>query len=372
MRRTAGLLPLAFGLFGVHWGAWLAALPDLAAHYQLSSGPLGAMITAGFAIALPVMLIAGRFLDRWGAAWGIGAPALLMATGLLIVVTLPPIPVLVAGVILITAGSGAYDVGINGVAMGHAEWSRSARLTLLHASFSAGGVVGALASGLLIGAGLPFTLVYALLVAALLLAAALASRGSWEVTAVTGAVPRGIALAMLPLALLAAIGFVASGSLETWSAIYLRDELGAGAFVGSLGPAAFHAAMLAGRLVGAAVAGWLGAASTLGAAGLATLTGMSLALLTDAPSVAIPGMALAALGASFSVPVILSLAAARSGAHAGRAASYVFSLGYTGFLVAPTLVGFLSELAGLRGGLLVIPLAGAVIAIASRTRVARP
>ncbi len=371
MRRPAAFLPFAFAIFGVHWGAWLAALPDLAGHYQLSTGPLGAMITAGFAVALPVMLASGRLLDRLGAAWGIGAPAVLMATGLILVVLLPPIPVLIIGIILITAGSGAYDVGINGVAMGDPGWSRSARLTLLHASFSAGGIAGALAAGSLIGAGVGFTLVYVGLIGALLLAAMLAGRGHWAVATRVGAVPRGIAVAMLPLAVLASVAFVASGSLETWSAIYLRDELGAGAFIGALGPAAFHVAMLTGRLLGAAVAGRLGPATTLGIAGLATLTGMSLALAATGPALAIPGMAFAALGSSFMIPLILSLAARRSGAHAGRAASYVFSLGYTGFLVAPTAVGFLSEAAGLRVGLLVIPVAGAIIAFASRSRVAR-
>lgn len=371
MRRPARSLPLTYILFGLHWGAWMAALPDLAAHYELSSGPLGAMLTAGFAVALPVMLASGRLLDRLGAAWGIGAPALLMASGLALVAALPPIPLLAVGVILITAGSGAYDVGINGVAMGDPGWSRPARLTLLHASFSAGGVTGALAAGALIGAGTGFTVVYVGLLGALLLAAGVAIRGHWAVAAEMGAVPRSIAQAVLPLAALAAFGFVGSGSLETWSAIYLRDELGAGAFVGALGPAAFHVAMLTGRLIGAAVAGRLGTATTLGVAGLATLAGMSLALAAPAPALAILGMALAALGSSFTVPLILSLASGRAGAHAGRAASYVFSFGYTGFLVAPSVVGFLSEVAGLRVGLLIIPVAAAVIVLASRSRLVR-
>ena len=357
-----------FALFGVHWGAWLAALPDLAAHYDLSSGPLGAMITAGFAVALPVMLASGRLLDRLGAAWGIGAPALLMVIGLAIVAVLPPIPLLVIGVILITAGSGAYDVGINGAAMGHASWGGSARLTLLHASFSAGGVVGAVGAGGALGAGVAFPIIYLGLVLVLSTAAMVAVRGSWEVAAAVGSVPRSIAMAVLPLALLAAVGFLASGSIETWSAIYLRDELGAGAFVGALGPAAFHTAMLAGRLIGAGVAGWLGGAATLAVAGSATMAGMGVALTAGTPAVAVPGVALAALGTSFLIPVILSLAARRAGAHAGRAASYVVSMGYTGLLVAPTVVGFVSEIAGLRTGLLVVPIAGAAIVLASRTR----
>jgi len=372
MRPTARLLPLNFAAFGMFWGGWLAALPDLAAHYRLSEGPLGALLTTGFAIALPVMLASGRLLDRWGATWGIGAPAVLMATGLAIVMALPPLPLLVLAVILITSGSGSYDVGINGVAMGHAGWGRPTRLTLLHASFSAGGVAGALTAGTLIGNGVPFTAVYVALVVALLAAAVMASRGRWEVAAAAGAVPRGVAVAVLPLAALAAVGFMASGSLETWSAIYLREELGAGAFVGALGPAAFHAATLSGRLLGAAVAGWLGPRDTLGVAGVATAAGMTVALLVTLPALAIPGMAVAALGGSFVLPVLLSLAAVRAGAFAGRAASYVFSLGYVGFLVAPTVVGLLSELGGLRIGLLVIPIGGGVIALASRFGATRP
>jgi MFS family permease len=184
-------------------------------------------------------------------------------------------------------------------------------------------------------------------------------------------VPRAIALAMLPLAALAGLAFVAEGSMETWSAIYLRDELGAAAFVGALGPAAFHAAMLIGRLLGAGVAGTLGARTTLLVAGGMTSIGMLPALLVPLPLVAIPGMAVAALGASFVVPVVVSIAAERAGPHAGRAASYVLTLGYAGFLVGPSLVGILGELAGLRVALAVIPLAAAIIAMASRTSVAR-
>jgi hypothetical protein len=48
----------------------------------------------------------------------------------------------------------------------------------------------------------------------------------------------------------------------------------------------------------------------------------------------------------------------------------VLTLGYAGFLVGPSLVGMLGELAGLRVALAVVPVAGAVIAIASRTPVA--
>ena len=367
--RPPPILPVAFGVFGAVWGGWQAVLPDLARHFELTTGPLGAMLTAGFAVSLPLMLATGRLLDRAGAGIGLALTAVVMAAGLAVVGSLISVPVLVLGIVLFVVGSGTFDVAINGAALGDEAWSRPARLTLLHAAFSGGGVVGALGAGLLVSGGASFQIVYPALAVAVVGVAALSAGATWRHAASEGRVPRAVALALLPLAGLA---FLVEGSMETWSAIYLRDVLGAAAFVGALGPAAFHAAMLVGRLIGAGVAGSLGAPATLLVSGTMTLSGMLVALVVTNPAVAIVGMAVAALGASFVVPVVVSLAGERAGAFAGRAASYVLTLGYAGFLIGPSVVGILGELAGLRAALFVIPLSAAVIAVASRSRAVRP
>jgi fucose permease len=371
MRPTLSPLPVAFAVFGVVWGAWQAVLPDLADRFDLTTGPLGAMLTAGFAVSLPVMLGAGRLIDRVGAGRGIAVTAVGMASGLALVGTLASLPVLVLGIIVFAAGSGAFDVAINGAALADGRWSRPARLTLLHAAFSGGGVVGALGGGALVGAGASFQAVYPILAACVVVVALLSLATPQAAPGAQGSVPRAVALAMVPLAALAGVAFLAEGSMETWSAIYLRDVLGAAAFVGALGPAAFHAAMLVGRLIGAGVAGSLGAPATLLVSGAMTVLGMAVALVVPQAAVAIAGMAVAALGASFVVPVVVSLAGRRAGRYAGRAASWVLSLGYAGFLVGPSLVGVLGEIAGLRIGLVVIPLAAMAVVLASRTRLAR-
>jgi len=371
MRPSLSPLLVAFAAFGLVWGAWQAILPDLAGRFALSSGPLGVMLTAGFAFSLPAMLLTGRLLDRAGPGPGMAITAAIMAAGLAVVGTLTSVPVLVIGIVLFVVGSGAFDVAINGAALGDETWSRPARLTLLHAGFSGGGVVGAVGAGALVGGGLSFQAVYPALALMLFAVAALTARAAWRRATSGGSVPREIALAMLPLAGLAGLAFLAEGSMETWSAIYLRDVLGAAAFVGALGPGVFHAAMLVGRLIGVGVAGSLGAPATLLVSGSMTLVGMAVALAVPVTALAIAGMAVAALGASFVVPVDVSLAGRRAGAHAGRAASYVLTLGYAGFLIGPSLVGILGELAGLRAALVVIPVGAAIIALASRTRAAR-
>jgi MFS family permease len=371
MRPRLAPLPVAFGAFGLVWGAWQAVLPDLAERFDLSSGPLGLMLTAGFAVSLPAMLVTGRLLDRAGPGPGMAITAAVMAGGLAVVATLLSLPLLVIGIVLFVVGSGAFDVAINGAALGDETWSRTARLTLLHAAFSGGGVVGAVGAGALVGGGLPFQAVYPSLALMLIAVALLTARATWRRARSAGSVPRAIALAMLPLAGLAGLAFLAEGSMETWSAIYLRDVLGAAVFVGALGPGVFHAAMLVGRIIGVGVAGSLGAPATLLVSGSMTVAGMVVALAVPVTALAIAGMAVAALGASFVVPVVVSLAGRRAGPHAGRASSYVLTLGYAGFLIGPSLVGILGELAGLRAALAVIPLGAAVIVLASRTRAAR-
>jgi MFS family permease len=368
--RPSPLL-IAFAAFGFVWGGWQAVLPDLARHYGLGTGALGLMLSLGFAVSLPAMLVTGRLVDRLGLGIATAITAGAMVVGLLLVASLPPVPLLVVGVVAFASGSGAYDVAINGAGMGDPVWSRPARLTLLHASFSGGGALGAVAGGGILSSGAPFVWAYVVVAAVLAVAAPLVGRGAPTATAPAGWAPRSVIVALVPLAGLAGIAFLAEGSMETWSAIYLRSVLGAAAFIGALGPAAFHAAMFGGRMVGAGIAAVLGARQTLLVAGGLTLTGMAAALLVPIAPIAIGGMAVAALGASFVVPVVVSVASARAGAHAGSGASVVLTLGYAGFLVGPSLVGMLAEVAGLRVALAVVPVGAAIIVLASRTRLVR-
>ena len=239
-----------------------------------------------------------------------------MAIGLLAVGVLARAALLVVAIVLFVTGSGSHDVAINGAAMGSGRWSGPAALTLLHAGFSGGGALGRHRRGRdarrrdavrvrLPGCG----------VALVVAAAVVVHRAGRRPRVVTG-VGTARDRARRALAGLAGLAFLIEGSMESWSAIYLRDVLGAAAFVGALGPASFHAAMFAGRLVGAGMPARLGSATTMLVAGSMIVAGMGVALLVSSPPPAVAGMAVAALGASF-VPVVVSLAAVRAGRHAG-------------------------------------------------------
>ena len=287
-----------------------------------------------------------------------------MAIGLLAVGVLPGPPLLVVAIVLFVTGSGSYDVAINGAAMGSGRWSGPAALTLLHAGFSGGGALGAIAAGAMLGAGTPFAFVYPASAVAL---AGCRRRRSLGCPPAGGdeSVPRAIVLALLPLAGLAGLAFLIEGSMESWSAIYSanprRRRVRRRAGSGLVPRGDVRRTSRRGRHRGQARE-----RHDHPRGGLDDRRRHGGRAPRRSPPPAVAGMAVAALGASFVVPVVVSLAAVRAGRHAGRAASYVPTLGYAGFLIGPSLVGILGEAAGLRVALAVVPAAAAVIAIASR------
>ena len=78
-------------------------------------------------------------------------------------------------------------------------------------------------------------------------------------------------------------------------------------------------------------------------------------------AVALLGLVVTGLGASVTVPLILSIAGRASPAARGAALATVTTVAYLGFLVGPPLVGLVSGAVGLRGGLLL--LAGAALTL---------
>jgi MFS family permease len=91
-------------------------------------------------------------------------------------------------------------------------------------------------------------------------------------------------------------------------------------------------------------------------AGLLTALGMSLALTTTRPALAVAGFLVVGLGGSEVAPLAYSAGGDLAPRKAGAAVSVVTSFGYGGFLLGPVLVGGLAEVFGLRAALGVVAL----------------
>jgi MFS family permease len=147
-----------------------------------------------------------------------------------------------------------------------------------------------------------------------------------------------------------------SGS--SWSALYLRDELSAGAAAAGLGFVALSAAMTVGRLTGDRAVDRFGQRRVVRVGGALTAAGMAVALALPSIPTAVLGFALAGLGVATLIPAVYHAADQLPGLRRGLGLAVVNWLLRIGFLVSPPLVGVLADASSLRVALLTVVCAG--------------
>jgi len=188
---------------------------------------------------------------------------------------------------------------------------------------------------------------------------------------------RGVVTSWRTVAPLLAVAglMVCSGAVEdssaSWGAVYLRDDLGAGAFLAGLPFVAFQVTMTIGRLVGDRVVDRFGAVPVARTGALVAAAALLAALLLARPEAAIVGWAIAGLGVATLFPLAFAAAGAVPGVRAGDGIAVVGFLARLGFLATPPVIGAIADASSVGTGLLIVPVAAlgaAVLARALRPR----
>lgn len=355
----------AFAAFGLFWGGFDAALPAIKEATGTTDGTLGLALFCIPAAALPAMLLAGPWADRFGRRTL--APALaafaLVAVG-------PGFATsgwgLVPAFLVLGMASGGLEVAVNGAAT-TIEAERGERIMgKVHAGFSLGGLLSSISVGLAREAGAPPVLLLGT-IGVIIGAIGWWNRGAARPPARSQGPARARLRFTRPLILLGslcALTFCIEAGLEGWSAIHLEDTLGASPAIGGLGPGLFMAAMVLGRVAGQSFGDRFEDKSLLVASGLVGAIGIEVAAVAPVPWVALVGFSLAGVAISAAAPTILSLTGRSSAAgDRGTSMAAVTSIAYLGFFLSPAVVGGLADLAGLRVGLAALGGVGVMLAI---------
>jgi MFS family permease len=264
----------------------------------------------------------------------------------------------IAGFVVVGLGNGLIDVFLNVVAQRVEVRTRRPVLQWMHACYALGGVAGALIAGAVLTADLDYR--YALgwaAVASLVTGALNAGTASTEPTAerpesaLSISAFRRAPVLVVP-ALVVLFAFLVEGSMDTWSGLYLRGQLQASAMVAAVAFAAFAFAVFLGRLFASRTLFGLGYRRTILVAGLGAAVGGLVAATTDSPLVA--GLAFLVLGFSISsaAPAAFGLVEG-SGADPTSAIAAVTTVGYSGFIWSPPILGWVAEAFSLRATMLV-------------------
>ena len=365
--RTRALL--GFAGFGLFWGAWGAALPQIQTHAGATDAQLGLALLCIGAGALVSMRPAGWVVDRRGP--GVTSVALALFAGSALLPAVATTPVALAGALLVLGAlSGAVDVAINAEAA-HAEAEGIPAMNLSHAFFSASVVGASVLVGVLRTLDLEAPAVLGT-VTVLLLVVDVAITRIRVVRVASAAEPERLPLLRIPrplliLGALAAIAYLVENAWQSWSAVYLETSLGAAAGIAALGPALFGASAAGGRFGGHALAARVSDRGLLAAGAAIGSAGTLLAALANAVPVALAGIAIAGLGLSVCAPTLLGLAGRLVGPdQRGSAVSAVTTLAYTGFLVGPAAVGLVAGATSLSAALAGVAGIAALLAALAR------
>ncbi|SET47522.1 MFS transporter [Geodermatophilus poikilotrophus] len=368
LRRARVAVAACFFLNAVFYAGLVPRLPEVKAQLGLSSTALGAALAAVPLGALLAGPFAAALIRRFGsgriASYGL---ALLGATVWTVSVA-PNWLGLAAALLVLGALDAVVDVAQNAHGLRVQRLYQRSILNAFHGTWSIGAVAGGLLGSVAAGLGAPLAVqlgASAVVLGALALAVSRAALpGPDEPEPAADEQPRerprrrAAVPALAVLGVLAACGAFVEDAGASWSALYLRTELDAGAATAGLGFVALSVAMTVGRLTGDRVVDRFGRRRVARAGGALAAAGMGLALALPSVPTTLLGFTLAGLGVATLVPAVYQAADELPGLPHGTGLAVINWLLRIGFLVSPPLVGALADATSLRVALLTVVLAG--------------
>ena len=371
LSRARWATRLQFMALGTLGGTWGAHIPSLKARYAISEATLSMVLLSAAIGAVLSLFVAGHVVGRLGARKSAALAALVMSLMLGLVLEFSNVVALLPAMLLFGASMSLFDVAINTEGSELESLTGRAIMSNLHGMFSVGGMTGAALASYMLGAAVPPRLQLFGVCAAVAVAAIIASRGMLETHAAGAeegershfAWPRGL---LLIIGLLIFAGMTAEGVMYDWCVLYLKQDVGMPQAQAALGYAAFSAAMALSRFGGDYLRARYSEQVLLRFGASLAAVAMAVVLLPANAWVALIGFALVGAGLAPVAPILFNAATRVPGVSRAAAIAAVTSIGYSGFMVGPPLIGSIATAASLTLALGAVVLASALLAYGAR------
>jgi MFS family permease len=357
-------LAMLFLVDGTGFGTWAAHVPVFKQSLHLENGSLTLVLISLIVGALLTMPLTGQLIARYGSRRVIRIVSISYVLMIALLAQASSFLLLVLFAGLFGAAKGAFDVSVNAQAIAVERHYRQSSMSFFQGCWSAGGLLGAGAAGLMLQhhgtVRVDLSLTAGLLILCTFLTLPLLVNETVK--------PRASAkfvwpdTTLLRIAVLAFFGLLAEGAIADWASVYLHSNVGVTLPLAAAGYAAYAIAMAAARFSGDWLAERFSGKNILHGSGLLIATGLGCTLLSHSWWPAVVGLMLAGIGIANIVPVIWGVAGRDTRMGAGPAISAMTTIGYCGFLTGPPVIGSLAVLVGLRQAMGVIVLAGIVVA----------
>jgi MFS family permease len=358
-----------FALNGFGISAWVARIPSVRDHLEITVAQVGILIFGLSAGSLIGLILASHVVHWLGGRQSIrlammGAGVALAGIGFGTTV-LSNFGVVLAALLLYGFCSSICDVAMNVEGAAVERTTGRTIMPLFHASWSLGTVAGAGLGSLAAFSGIDpvwhlSTIGLLLIVVTPIVARFIPDdeRIAEDGTATVALTFRQrMSIWIEPRTLL--IGLIVlgmaftEGSANDWLALAMVDDRGVDNGQGALLFGVFTVSMTVGRIIGGPLIDRVGRVIALRASGLAAAAGLAVVILVPSVPIAVVGIVFWGIGASLGFPMGMS-AAGDDHTRAAARVSAVATVGYLAFLGGPPLIGFVGDRIGLLNALWIV------------------
>ncbi|MDP4301459.1 MFS transporter [Leptothrix discophora] len=361
-----------FAVLGVLSGVWGAHIPSIKDRYGIDEAVLSAVLFSAAVGAVSSVFFAGRFIGHLGARRASLITGLVLCSALGSALLWPSVWVLMLASVAFGMSMSVFDVSINSEGTALERDGGQPIMGNLHGCFSLGAMGGAAMAAAMLRAEVPAAAQLGGVALLLAVALAIANRSMLDARPAPPAPgeeqrhfvwPQGL---LLLIGLLIFAGMTAEGVMYDWCVLYLKQELGMPQDRAAAGYAVFAGAMAAARFGGDFLRARVSEKLLLRSSATLTAVSMAVVLASASPTVAMIGYALIGAGLAPIVPILFNAASRVPGSSSAAAIAAVSSIGYSGFLIGPPLIGVIAHNWSLTAAMVVVVIAAGALAIGAR------
>jgi fucose permease len=370
-RRARWATRIQFAALGLLGGIWGAHIPSVKAAHGLSEFSLSMVLLAGACGSISALFLAGRVVGALGARRTVVVAGWLMCVMFALILLLPGLWAVLPAAFLFGCGMSVFDVSINSEGS-ELESLSGPIMSNLHGMFSVGAMSGAALSSVMLHAGIAPAVQLGGAAGVLAAVMLFGSFGMLDTRAAAAgadkekahfAWPHGL---LLVIGLLIFTGMIAEGVMMDWCVLYLKQDLAMPQAQAALGYSAFAGSMALSRFGGDWLRARYSEPSILFAGATVAAVAMAVVLLVAVPWVAMVGFGLVGAGLAPVAPILFNAATRVPGVSRAAAIASVTSIGYSGFMIGPPLIGSIAQASSLTVALAAVVLGAVCLAIGSR------
>lgn len=360
---------ILFFLNGFIHANYFSRLPRIQDHFAVDNGTLGLILLSASIGALLAMPFTGWMIIRNGSRRVTIFAAYFYCALVPFIPLMPNVPLAMGLFFIIGLSTGMMDVAMNAQAVMVEQRLNKPIMTSFHALFSVGMMLGALCGSLFSELGTTLFTHFAIITVASLAIVFVARY--YLIHDKPAKRDKDTPAFRLPNKAMVSIGIIAfccmlgEGAMADWSTNFMENIANAGQSLAPLGLSAFAMAMTIGRLLGDSARVNYGDHRLMITCGFVALGGLTLPIVFAQPLLSIAGFFIVGLGLSVIVPIAYSIAGNTRDLPPGVGLAMVTTVGYSGFLFGPPIIGFLADLFTLRYALILVGILFMIMSVLS-------